>query len=156
MASLPPIFSPTNAMNGILHAQNPSLNTQSCIKGPFCCTFKFENSILAYFDLKSNFFFTSSGDAKIHSFHKQCLHNNSFYHNPLIAGLFLTYSKYLKSQDLRFVTYVWYFYNCSNINTVVKKLIIEFAYNHFNFGGIHLSIMQICKQKVKTSLPVWK
>ena len=35
MASLPPIFSPTNAMNGILHAQNPSLNTQSCIKGPF-------------------------------------------------------------------------------------------------------------------------
>ena len=40
LASLPPIFSSSNAMNGILHAQNPSLNTQSCIKGPFCCTLK--------------------------------------------------------------------------------------------------------------------
>ena len=69
---------------------------------------------------------------------------------------YILYSKSLKSQDLRFVTYVWYFYKCSNINTVVKKLIIEFAYNHFNFGGIHLSNMQICRQKVKTSLPVWK
>ena len=57
LASLPPIFSPTNAMNGIFQAQN-SLNTQSCIKGPFCCTFKFENSILAYFDPKLTFTFT--------------------------------------------------------------------------------------------------
>ena len=82
-----PFFPPPMQWMGFSMLKNPNLNTQSCIKGPFCCTFKFENSILAYFDLKLNFFFTFSGDAEIHSFHKQCLHNNSFYHNPLIAGV---------------------------------------------------------------------